>query len=106
MKKSVEEYLKENNKLADFERAVVLNDLQSIYSIVEDLVDSEVKNCSTPDFNDSFDSLIDRLERALNKKYPTKRQWSFSQEEVKQWEGKEDELLKRVKKLEKELYYH
>jgi hypothetical protein len=37
-----EQYLKENKKLANFERAVVLNDLQSIYSIMEDFADSEV----------------------------------------------------------------
>jgi hypothetical protein len=36
----IEEKLKENGKLADFERAVLLNDLQSIYSIVEDLIDN------------------------------------------------------------------
>lgn len=56
--------------------------------------------------SDSFNSLIDRLERASNAKY-LDRQWNagFKQVMLKQWKGKEDELLKRVKKLEKELYY-
>ena len=36
----IEEKLKENGKLADFERAVELNDLQSIYEIIEELIDN------------------------------------------------------------------
>lgn len=36
----IEEKLKECGKLPDFERAVVLNDLQSVYSIVEDIIDN------------------------------------------------------------------
>jgi len=36
----IEEKLKEDGRLADFERAVELKDLQSIYSIVEDLIDN------------------------------------------------------------------
>ena len=64
--KSTEEYLKENNKLADFERAVVLNDLQSIYSIVEDFVDSEVKNCSIPDVSQQRE-LLESFREEWNK---------------------------------------
>ncbi len=36
----IEEQLKESGKIRDFERAVELNDLQSVYGIIEDLIDT------------------------------------------------------------------
>ena len=52
----IEEKLKENGKLADFERAVVLNDLQSIYVIIEDLIDNSepVKSVVLDNVSESF----------------------------------------------------
>ena len=72
--KSTEEYLKENRKLADFERAVFLNDLQSIYIIVEDFVDSEVKNCSTTNVRESS-----KLTKAKEERDQYRNLWQKSQ---------------------------
>jgi len=54
--------------------------------------------------NNEFYSLIDRLERASNIKYPN-RQWNaiFKRNTQLIWIDKQDELLEQVLKLEKEL---
>lgn len=53
---------------------------------------------------DTFNSLIDRLEHASNIKYPN-RLWNaeFKESAKALWYNKQDQLLKYVLKLEKEL---
>lgn len=70
-----------------------------------DWAENLVKDCFIPDVSVSFDSLIDRLERASNIKYPN-RQWTalFKAEQKMNWKGKDKLLLERVERLESELY--
>lgn len=46
MKRAVD-YLREESKLSNFERSVALNDVNSIYSIMEDFVDHELNSRNT-----------------------------------------------------------
>ena len=41
--KRAEDYLKENNRIESLKRSIELNDLHSIYSIMEDFVDAEIE---------------------------------------------------------------
>jgi hypothetical protein len=83
----------------------ILNKLNEYYPQDEKYNEELAKElCVLFGVSKSFDSLIDRLEKASNIKYPNRPYTSEFRKSVElMWKGKEIELLMRVKKLEKEV---